>query len=265
MGYYTTIVPLELQENLFSFTYPFTSLVWICFLISISTYVGAIIVMNYLQSGSTYWKREISFAIRRVLSEGTDNLPPKHLYKKILVQVWSFMTMILIFAYTGNLLALITRPSINVPFTNTEEMIKQTHMKWGFVDGWLFSEYAKTKSAGSTLRKIYDQAMTDGTVFHYSKGQFGCSYIVNEKNAAICDISEAKEIITSEFSISGTCNYYLTDDKILASDNALAIQASKILLKSTKMNQSMDFVSETKSILGRNEQIHSPGHTDGCH
>ena len=41
------------------------------------------------------------------------------------------MAVILISAYKGNLLAMITKPLMNAPFTNADEMVQQSGMKWG--------------------------------------------------------------------------------------------------------------------------------------
>ena len=193
MGSYTIIVPLGFQENFWSMTDPFSSLVWIFFLISIPTYVGATISMNYFYSRSTNWENTINFVIRIIFSENTNNLPPKYLYQKFLVQVWSWMMFVLILGYSCNLRALLTKPIMKIPFTDSEGMVEQTEMKWGFIQGGQFSDYAQSKDAGPTLRKIYDQSMADKTAFNKS---FSCQYIVDEGYAAICDISVAKKVVT---------------------------------------------------------------------
>ena len=232
MASYTIIVPLGFQDNFWSIKDPYSSIVWICFLICIPIYIGAMISMNYLYGISTSWENTINFVIRTVFQEDTDNLPPKHLYQQLLVQVWSWMTFVLILGYLCNLRALLTKPIMNIPFTDSEGMVQQTEMKWGFIHRGQFSDYAQSEDAGPTLRKIYDQAIADKTAFNKS---FSCHKIVNEGYAAICDISVAKKVITNEFGKDGTCNYYLTNDRMLASDNVLAIQVSKVLyLKCTK-------------------------------
>ena len=76
--------------------------------------------------------------------------------------------------------------------------------------------------------------MSDKTAFNTS---FSCHKIVDGGYAAICDISVAKKIITEVFSKDGTCNYYLTYDRMLASDNVLAIQACNILYPSFSKKQ----------------------------
>ena len=49
---------------------------------------------------------------------------------------------------------------------------------------------------------------------------------INESGdtAFIMDISEALSVMATDFSKSGTCNYFLTEDKILNTDSALAFQ-----------------------------------------
>ena len=190
----------------------------------------AITALNYLFSGSTNWEAAFSSVIRGALSESKNQLPPKYLYQKILVLVWSSMMMVLISAYNGNLLAIITKPTLNTPFTNAEGMVEQTQMKWGLVNRGLFSEYSKNQSTGTTLRKIYDQSIL-GDVSTTT-----CQSIADNDTAAICDISVATSIIANDFSKCGTCNYYLTTDKMLATDSALAFPVSKILQPNTRGN-----------------------------
>ena len=178
--------------------------------------------MNFLHSGSTKWEAAVSSVIRGVLSErkSTNVKPPKHMYQKLLVLVWSWMMVVLISAYKGNLLAMVTKPGVNTPFTNAEGMVEQTQIKWGFVHRNLFSEYAKSKAPGTTLRKIYDEG--DHIFYINALSQLG-------NNAAIIDISTANSLIANDFSKTGACNYYLTQDKILATDSALAFQVSRLL------------------------------------
>ena len=190
--------------------------------------------MNFLYSRSTNWENTINFVIRVIFSENTNNLPPKHLYQKFLVQVWSWMMFVLILGYSCNLRALLTKPILKIPFTDSKGMVEQTDMKWGFIQGGQFFDYAQSEDAGPTLRKIYDQAMAEKTAFDKS---FSCQYIVDEGYAAICDISVAKKVVTKGFGKDGTCNYYLTDDRMLASENVLAMQASKLIYQSLTEKQ----------------------------
>ena len=221
MAYYTVIVPLKLQDNLWSIVDPLSYSVWICFLTSIPIYIVAMSFMNYFHSGFFCWESVASLIIRGVLSERRSRSPPKHLYQKILVLIWSWTMLVLISAYKGNLLAIITKPSMNMPFMNVEDMVEQTQMKWGYNSGVLFRRYAMSKPPGTTLRKIYDQATTVSTHPY-------CHSVLKKlgDKAAVCDISGAMTVMANDFTKTGTCNYYLTKDKILAIDSALAFPVS---------------------------------------
>ena len=223
MAYYTTIVPLKFQDNLLSLTDPLSLEVWISFFICIPIYIGALMLMNYVYSGSTNWEASASFVIRVVLSDckSKDVKPPKQLYLKLLVIMWGWMMLVLISAYQGNLLAMITKPTMKTPFTNVEGMVEQTQVKWAYPLG-LFPSYAKSKPPGTALRKVIDEAFSSFTY---------CSWIEekSEDIAALCDITDAISVMAKDFSKTGTCNYYLTQDKILASDSALAFQVHKTM------------------------------------
>ena len=224
MSYYTIIVPLSFHDNLFAIADPFSFPVWICFLISIPAYIGAKVLLDYLFSGYTNWESATGAVIRGALSEHTStDVIPKHIYQKLLVFVWSLMMVIIISAYKGDLIAIITKPVMDFPFTNAEEMASQSKMKWEFTQGGLFPNYAKNRPAGTPLREIFDQANASST-FSY------CQSIVKKSGnlAAVCDIASATSVVASDFSKTGTCNYYFTHDKILVSDSALAFPASSL-------------------------------------
>ena len=112
--------------------------------------------MNYIYCGDTNWELVTSFIVRGALSEhkGTYIKPPKQLYQKGLFLLWSWMMLVLISAYKGNLLAIITKPSMKMPFMNVEDMVEQTQMKWGFNSGVLFRRYAMSKPPGTTLLQL---------------------------------------------------------------------------------------------------------------
>ena len=135
--------------------------------------------------------------------------------------MWSWMMVVLISAYKANLLAMITRPSLNTPFTNAEGMVEQTQIQWGFRQGNLFSSYAKSLAPGTALRKVYEEKATTYTMFNMK------SVILSGDTAFIIDISNALSVMATDFSKSGTCNYFLTEDKILNTDSAFAFQVIK--------------------------------------
>ena len=209
------MVPIKLEDNLYSYIDPLSLEVWIGFLICIPIYIGFMMSMNYLYSGFTEWEASASSVIRATLSECKTTLPPKHLYQAILVLVWTLMMIVLISGYQGNLLAMITKPGLGVPFTNIEDMAAQTQIKWCTSKYSLFNSYARSKSPGTTLRTIINKAITSTCIWDY-----------RENIAAIADYLQANNVVNKDFTNTGICKYYPTQDKVLASDSVLAFQVS---------------------------------------
>ena len=225
MAYYTIIAPLRVQNNLMSIMDPLSSNVWICLAICIPLYIGAMISMNYIYSGTTNWETAASSIMRAALSERKwqNKSCTKQLYQKILMIIWGLMMVVLINAYKDNLIAIITKPTMSTQFENADDLLAQNKIRWKTSHG-LFPSYARSRDPGTTLRKIIDQAITSSTMSRDT-----CDSIVKEFGysiAIICDVSTASSVIANDFSKTGTCNYYLTKDKILAIDSALAFPVS---------------------------------------
>ena len=212
---------MRIQENFLSIIAPFSYEVWMCFLICIPLYVLAMSAMNYHFSGRSDWETVASTVIRGVLSEckSTNVIPPKHMYQKLLHLFWFWMMLVLISAYQGNLLALITRPTLNIPFTNAKDMVVNTQVEWVLADYGLLQAFLKNNSEGTTFRTLYDKAINSFSTCPPPppwSGEF----------AMVMDIACAAYLIAQNFNQTGTCNFYLTQDRILASDSALAFPVS---------------------------------------
>ena len=93
MAYYTIIAPLRVQNNLMSIMDPLSSNVWICLAICIPLYIGAMILLNYIYSGTTNWETAASSIMRAALSERKwqSKSCTKQLYQKILTIIWALM------------------------------------------------------------------------------------------------------------------------------------------------------------------------------
>ena len=103
---------------------------------------------------------------------------------------------------------------------NAEGMVGQTQVKWAVSYTYdQLATYAKEKSPNAALRKIFDNA-------HISYKSEWCESIAKKSKdmALACDITSATNVMANDFSMTGTCKYYLTQDKWLATDSALAFQ-----------------------------------------
>ena len=227
-GYYATVVPLKFQDNLLSLTDPLSQYVWICFLISIPTMVGFMCMANYVFTGCSDWEASLSFVLRNALSEHINMLPDKHMYQRLLIAIWSWVTLVIITAYAGNLTAIITTPALNIPFTNAEAMLRQTQIKWAVWDKSLFARYANERPQENLLKKLVTGAIPLSKDDQWADNCYTTQAKESGNIAAICDITSAKFVVSSDFSKTGTCNYYLTTDKVLASGNVLAFQVREM-------------------------------------
>ena len=175
-------------------------------------------VLNYIYIGSTNWEGSASSVIRSAFSErkSTTFKSPRHSYQKLLLIMWSWMMVVLTSAYKGNLLAMITRPTMKTPFSDAAGMEEQTQIKWAmWEEDALLNSYAKTKPPGTLFKRIIDQAIKCFDSYCNDEKQFG-------DVALVSDITSLMYIMENDFSTTGTCSYYLTQDKIMATDSALA-------------------------------------------
>ena len=205
--------------------------------------------MNFLYSGQPNWVATANSIIRSALSErqSSNVKTPKQLYQKLMTLMWAWMMVVLISAYKANLLAMITRSSLNAPFMNDEGMVEQTHIKWYFKENVLFGSYAKELAPETVLRKFYDKGII---IPSESYNKQALKKVLQQADALINDISAAREILADTFSENGTCNYILTEDNILATDSALAFQVMRGMQKNV-IGVPKYCIIETKPHLGR--------------
>lgn len=264
-GYYTIIFPLKRQNNLLSITDPLSFDVWVCLLMSIPTFLGVMCFTNYIYGGSPNWEASWSFVLRNVVSEHMSRLklPDKHLYQKLLIALWSWMTLVLITAYSGNLTAIITTPALKIPFTSADGMIRQTQIKWAAWDNSLFSKYANGRPHGTLLSNLIQQALLMSLKAPDRENCYTSKLRESGDIASICDVTEARFLASRDYGKTGQCNYYLTDDKFLAADNFLAFQVRRANISTLPSHIVGFFFAERKSALRGRKQFTSPCKTDG--
>ena len=193
-------------------------------MVSIPAFVGVMCLMNYLYSGYANWESSGGFVLRNAFSEHHANMPDKNLYQKLLVIVWAWVMFILISAYAGELTAFITKPALNLPFTTVEGLVKQTQMKWAVDKFDILTQYAESKPRGTVMRTMIDQSIMFSYDEEWADECFTVSAEKSGDTASLCDITDAIFAQSNRFSKTGTCDYFLTEDRILAFNNALAFQ-----------------------------------------
>ena len=213
------IIPLRIKDNLFSFIYPLSFVVWICFLLCIPAFIVAIVLTNYVYSGTFQWEAAASSVIRSALSErrGIKKTSPKLFHQIFLVLVWSWMMVILISSYKGNLLAMICSHDRNL-----QPKIHTPIIKWGvWGQDSLFAPYAKS-SPRPTMRMLIDRAALCPDITCSAEMQ------QDEEFAVIMEKTFALQTISKDFTKTGICNYYKAVGEIIfRTDQNFAFQVRK--------------------------------------
>ena len=113
-SHYAIVAPLRLEPDMLAFAYPLTSEVWIATIISIPIYIIAMCMADYFFCGVVDWETNIGFVLRNTLTEHIEQskVPDRRLYQKVLIVFWALPLGIIVWAYSGNLTAMITRQPI---------------------------------------------------------------------------------------------------------------------------------------------------------
>ena len=184
---------------------------WILLVISIPTYILAMTLADYMYSGKVQWKSLVGFVVRITLHSDVNNIDNRRLYQKLLIIVWMYVFLIIGNAYAGTLTALLAIPSFKKPILNIEELVNQDEFSWIIVYGSSMVEYLKNAPSGSNMRRLYEGAKID----------YDDCYTAREKPfwktgrvAAPCIATSIRELMHYDFTKTGRCNYYATEDEM---------------------------------------------------
>ena len=114
------------------------------------------------------------------------------------------------------------------------------------------------------MRTMIDQAIPFSYDEEWADECFTTNAEKSGDTASLCDITDAIFAQSNRFSETGTCDYFLTEDRILAFNNALAFQVrTSISTKTVDCLSVMNIFPERKPVLGRCKQFDSPGKANG--
>ena len=192
VDHFSGIVPVKPMDDLWSFVRPLDSEVWIVFLITIPAFILAMVLSNYIFFNETNWGPLIEFVIREAMVE---HLPItkyrfKRTFQATFAIIWIWAMFFLTSPYSGNLMAMITRPSFQTPIKSVEDLIKQKDFTWMVPNAEGIRDYLEGSPLESPKRKLFDQGWIynpTGTANEW----WGCCLHTNQKydgiSAAICD------------------------------------------------------------------------------
>ena len=226
-SFFSVVLPVRHNSKMWFIIDPLDYEVWLGLIISIPVHLLAMSMADYLYNG--YAKLDVitGFILRNVLSE-QNRLPRKYEknYQKLLVIVWLWSMMLLIYSYAGNLTAMLARPKLQDPIRTFEELLSQDDVPWVIEEGPV-GFYMKSSASGSVLRRLYEHAITMPKLTALEKMKNGCYTTgIREKGkyGSICASGNIMALMYNDFTKTGKCNYYITEDKLLESGASMAFQ-----------------------------------------
>ena len=225
------LAPVKLKDNMWSFTHPFDVEVWAAFLFSLPVYIISMALADYIFYKEQNWGYLIEFIIRETFNENVLIMKLKYHFKRtfhtVFVIVWIWTMFLLTAAYSGNLKAMLTRPSFEKPIKTLEDLTSQDYYTWMLPPMESATDYLKGFPSGSPLKKLYDQGgiyEVKGTADEW----WGCCLAkwqkYDGKSASICDSYCIKMTSNLDYSSSGRCNYYSVAETFLTLPQVMALQ-----------------------------------------
>ena len=122
--------------------------------------------------------------------------------------------------FAAALTAMITKPTLDMPIKNVEKLLNQNEISWVIEDGTAIIEFLKASPPNSRFRRLVEEAKL------LSSSEMSGCYIKETETksgqfASICDINSIMTLLSQDYSETGTCNYYLTEEKFQMTSNAM--------------------------------------------
>ena len=221
-NYYKVVFPLKHGSGMWFFIDPLSFHVWLCSLLCVPIYLLAMGLADYLFNGYADWHAvtdDFAFVIRNALSEQNYTPRDKLVYQKIFIIIWASSMLVLVQSYAGNLTAMLTRPKLLEPIKTLDDLLSQDEVSWIIPDNTI-PYLMKTSKNGSALKRLHDggiiippnEAWDCFPLEIYKDGTYG----------SICNMGSIQNMMTVDYSLTGKCNYYTTEDKLFSSGGSMA-------------------------------------------
>ena len=268
MDHYSIMVPLKPMKKLWSFLGPLDSRVWITFLLIIPTFIFTMGLANYMYYKKINWRPLIDFVLRTAMVDNTDirSYGFEKTFQKILASFWIWAMFLLTAAYSGNLLAEVTKPSFQTPIKTVEDLVNQDFFTWESGSlSYAIADYLQGSPPGSIHRRLYDQGETTNSYVDYDYVDYDdneydswtCCISTTQrydgKTAAICDSKCISDTKHKDFGESGMCNYYSIGETFFTSSAAMVLQRKSPFLND--VNYLLNLASQMGLIEGLYEKV----------
>ena len=153
VDFWGLVIPLRQNYSLDAILHALEWKVWLVILLAMPTYMLVMTMVNYHYFGQMKWEVFSSFVIRASVMEarGKPGFPVKRIYQKLLLLFWSLPLFVLVTAYTGNMTALITKPTLQRSIKDVNELVNQDKMPWirGSSEGSSMVHWLKSAPSGT--------------------------------------------------------------------------------------------------------------------
>ena len=221
-SYYTLVIPLMLEADIWAISHPLGNEVWYALITCAPMYLLVMGLADYAFLGVAKWQQLSGFILRNIFSEHAEMPLIKNSYQKILVITWVALTYLLVECYAGNLKAMLTAPGLPNPIKNATEFLNQNEIRLVLQKGELAEYNFKYTSDPDTIERklgniasVSDAKLTPTEYLKY--GCYSTEQYNSGMNAAICGNGEFWALISYDFSRTGQCNFYKTEDMFFRS------------------------------------------------
>ena len=144
------VIPIRPRINLAAITNALELRVWLVILTTMPVYIMIMVIANWEYFGDMKWEVFASFVIRTSVMEQRVECPPANrLYQKILILSWIVPLFVLITGYVGNMTALITKPTLQKPIKDIDELVNQNDIHWMIEKESSIVTYLKSAPSGT--------------------------------------------------------------------------------------------------------------------
>jgi glutamate receptor, ionotropic, invertebrate len=101
---------------------------------------------------------------------------------RIITGTWWFFALIMLASYTANLAAFLTQDKMGSSIDSAEDLVKQTTIKYGAVDGGSTKKFFEASNF-STYQRMWAAMETAGASVHAQNNAEGVKRVLNGKYA----------------------------------------------------------------------------------
>ena len=224
--YYTIVVPLKKKDNLLLFLLSFSVEVWVAIFFTVPFVMLAMAMAESISKNKFSWKTSVGFVLKIALLDASCKRPNKSISPSLAL-LWMLSVFCLASGYAGNLKAILAKPLLEKTIKSATDLANQNDIPWVVTKGDDFFKYASKLPEGSTMRNIRDNAVYLNKADDWYGRCFTRETKDADKYASICQGLGVRDLLARDFSATGTCNYYTTEDTFLDAPQSMLVQVNR--------------------------------------